>query len=184
MSTLRRSSRLAAKANNAPVVAPAVVPPVAPAVAVTAAPAVVNQESSSTNNKKNMIVLTIKNYLESVEHAPSSFAKVKVCIDLFKFLDEHFEFINTEAFHPTKQFVLTVHRKTIELQRDVNKEIDFGTRAPDSANFWDNEHHVYNQALTLFQRVHTKCHLYGMDKFVLADPIYKKFVETYMNNFL
>jgi hypothetical protein len=176
----RRSARLAAKANMQAAAAQPVV-----VVSVTSQPASVHPPSCDCANcKKQLVINTIKNYLSSVESASGSFAKVKIVVDLFEFIDKYFEFINTEEFDTSKRFVLTIHDKTLELERDILQQIEIRSRAPDRANFWDNDYKFYNKAMTLIKRVHTKCHLYGMDKFVLADPIYKKFVNTYMNDFL
>jgi hypothetical protein len=185
----RRSARLAAKANKqVSAVQPAAVhvavvnqPPAVPAVVVSQPAAVHPPSCDCANCKKQLIINTIKLYLSSVESASGSFAKVKIVVDLFEFIDKHFEFINTEEFHVNKRFVITVHDKTIELERDILQQIEYRSRASDSANFWDNDYKFYNKAMILVQRVHTKCHLYGMDKFVLADPIYKNFVSTYMD---
>jgi len=175
MSTLRRSSRLAAKATA---IAPL---PSQPLVV----PLVQIEASDSYNFKKEMIVMNIHHHLDLSARAVGTFAKVKVCIDLFKFIDEHFEFMNTEAFNTNKRFVLSVYDKTLQLERDIKQEMESRSILPYTEKYsWSYVYHVYNEALTLLQRVRTKCHLYGMDKFVLSDPIYKKFVDTYMNTFL
>jgi hypothetical protein len=46
------------------------------------------------------------------------------------------------------------------------------------------DYDVCMQAIKILQRVHTKCHLYGMGHFATADPIYKKFLDTYIEKFL
>ena len=178
MSAPRRSARLASKSTIQPVVVqPTVViavfsqPTVAATVATTAAVPVV------ATNKKEEIVSTIKKYLDSMEYA-RGIGKVKVVIDVYEFIDKHFDFINTVEFHETKRFVLTVHDKAIELERDVSRllEQDGGSSSKD--------YDVYNKAIKILQRVHTKCHLYGMGHFATADPIYKKFLDTYIEKFL
>jgi len=176
MSAPRRSARLASKSTNQtaaiqPTVVVAVISqPSVAAVSEVAAPVV-------HNNKKDEIVSTIKKYLNMTECA-RGIDKVKVMIDLYEFIDKHFDFMNTIEFHETKRFVLTVHEKAIELERDVCRllEQDGGSSGKD--------YDVYNKAIKILQRVHTKCHLYGMGHFATADPIYKKFLDTYIEKFL
>jgi hypothetical protein len=165
---LRRSSRIAAKATK-----PAVV------ITMVSQPAVI-QPALVT---KDMIVKTIDNYLYSLECMADTFTKVRITVDLFDFIDKHFDFINTEEFQSSKRFVLVVHDKTIELERDLGQQIEKRGRSM-NAEFWKNEYIVYSRAMKLVQRVHTKCHLYGMDKFVTSDPVYKNFLDTYMDKFL
>jgi hypothetical protein len=173
MSTVRRSSRLAAKATKATQPAVAVVSqPTAPAPAV-----VVSQPSVCLPSKKENVIRTIQNYLQSIMQSRDIF-KILMVIEMFEFLDRHFEFINTEEFHNSKRFVLTIHDKTIELERELVQQLEL--RGGSNSN----DYNVYNKAIKLIQRIHTKCHLYGMDKFVTADPIYKKFLDTYMEKFL
>jgi hypothetical protein len=182
MSAPRRSARLASKSTNQPVaVQPSVVVAVfsQPTAAATAAAAVVATAPATVvaTNKKEEIVSTIKKYLESMDYA-RGIGKVKVVIDVYEFIDKNFDFINTVEFHETKRFVLTVHEKAIELERDVSRmlEQDGGSSSKD--------YDVCMQAIKILQRVHTKCHLYGMGHFATADPIYKKFLDTYIEKFL
>lgn len=178
MSTnLRRSSRLAAKATNQTAAPePAVV--VAVVSQTATAPAVfVSQPVVCPPSKKDNVIRTIQNYLQSIVHSRDTF-KILLVIEMFEFMDKHFEFINTEEFYGTKRFVLTVHDKTIELEKELVQQLEL--RGGSNSN----DYNVYNKAIKLVQRIHTKCHLYGMDKFVTADPIYKKFLDTYMENFL
>lgn len=173
----RRSARLAAKTiKKAATEQPAVAAPVI--VVAVSLPVVADNPS-----KKEIVVRTIQKYLNSVEQA-RNVEKVKVLCDMFEFIDKHFEFINTPEFHETKRFVLTVHDKTLELERDLVRQMENRASAQDNAYFWKNDYKFYNKAITLVKRVHTKCHLYGMDKFVLVDPIYKEFVDTFMVDFL
>ena len=178
MSTnLRRSSRLAAKATNQ--TAPSQ-PATAPAVFVSqpaAAPVVVSQPRVCLPSKKVGVIRTIQSYLQSIVQSRDIF-KILLVIEMFEFMDKHFEFMNTEEFHNTKRLVLTVHDKTIELERELVQQLEQrgGSNCKD--------YNVYNKVIKLVQRIHTKCHLYGMDKFVTADPIYKKFLDTYMEKFL
>ena len=165
MSTVRRSARIAAKANKQ----------------TSAQPPAVNQADFASQTdfatqpyacgfcKKDMVVRTIKNYVDSTEYAANNFAKVGIAGKLFEFIDKHFEFINTEEFDTTKRFVRTIHNKTIELERDLKEQMETRCRPPNTEYYWKHEHHVYNNALELVQRVHTKCHFYGIDKLVLAD---------------
>ena len=178
MSTnLRRSSRLASKATNQ-----TAAPEPAVVVAVVSQPAtvpavVVNQPSVCLPSKKESVVRTIQSYLQSIVQSRDIF-KILLVIEMFEFMDRHFEFMNTEEFHNTKRFVLTVHDKTIELERELVQQLEL--RGGSNSN----DYNVYNKAIKLVQRIYTKCHLYGMDKFVTADPIYKKFLDTYMEKFL
>jgi hypothetical protein len=174
MSTVRRSSRLAAKATAA--TQPAVV------VAVFSQPAtvpavVVSQPTVCLPSKKESVIRTIQSYLQSIMQSRDIF-KILMVIEMFEFLDRHFEFINTEEFHNSKRFVLTVHQKTLELEQELVQQLEL--RGGSNSN----DYNVYNKAIKLIQRINTKCHLYGMDKFVTADPIYKKFLDTYMEKFL
>jgi hypothetical protein len=179
MSTVRRSARLAAKATNQPAAAPATAPAVVvsqpatvPAVAV--AP---NQPCSCHPSKKETVVRTIQNYLQSIVLSRDIF-KILLVIEMFEFLDRHFDFINSEEFHNSKRFVITVHNKTLELEQELVQQLE--VRGGSNSN----DYNVYNKAIKLLQRIHTKCHLYGMDKFVTSDPVYKKFLDTYMEKFL
>ena len=177
MSTVRRSSRLAAKAiNQTAVREPDVV--VAVFSQPAAAPAVVvNQTSVCLPSKKESVIRTIQSYLQSIVQSRDIF-KILMVIEMFEFMDRHFEFMNTEEFHNSKKFVLTVHDKTLELERELVQQLEL--RGGSNSN----DYNVYNKAIKLVQRIHTKCHLYGMDKFVTSDPIYKKFLDTYMEKFL
>jgi hypothetical protein len=169
----RRSSRLAAKATKQSVAEK-------PAVVV----AVVNKPFSPISPNKEMVIRTIKSYLQSVELAVGTFTKVRVAIELFEFIDKHFEFINTQEFCENKRFVITIHDKTLSLEKEIAQEIEKGACSVDNAKFWNNEYIVYSKSMELIRRVHKKCHLYGMDKFVTSDPIYKNFLDTYMDKYL
>ena len=183
MSTnLRRSSRLAAKATNQTVAPePAVV--VAVVSQPAAAPAVVvNQPVVCLPSKKENVVQTIKKYLDYIL-STRGIVKIRLCIQMFEFIDKHFEFINTVEFQDSKRFVLVLHEKTIQLEQEIDQHLEAnGESSCEEYNVYIYD--VYTQAKKLLQRVHTKCHLYGMDKFVTADPIYKKFLDTYMESFL
>lgn len=163
MSTnLRRSSRLAAKATNQ----------TAPSEPVMVSPPIVCLASIKDN-----VIQTIQNYLQSISQSRNMF-KILLVIEMFEFIDRHFDFMNTEEFHNTKRTILVIHDKTIELERELVQQLE--QRGGSNSN----DYNVYNKAIKLVQRIHTKCHLYGMDKFVTSDPIYKKFLDTYMEKFL
>jgi hypothetical protein len=173
MSTIRRSARLAAKATNATqpaVVVVAVSQPTAPAV-------VVNQPCNCPPSKKETVIRTIQKYLLSVDQA-CGILKIQQVIELFEFIDKNFEFINSVEFHETKRFVLTVHNKTIELERDLLRQLE------ERGGYNCKDYESYYKAVGLVRRIHTKCHLYGMDNFVTADPVYKKFLDTYIEKYL
>jgi len=213
MSAPRRSSRLASKSTNqavvaqptllvavvsqptaaavafatavsvatAAVAAPAVATP-ACATAAPAAPACAAVATNSACTKTMEIVRTIQRYLDYLLNT-RGIVKIRLVIEMFEFIDKNFEFMNTVEFQDSKRFVLVVHDKTIKLVQEIDQYLEAD---PESScqdyNVYVSD--VYMQAKKLLQRVHTKCHLYGMDKFVLADPIYKKFLDTYMEKFL
>jgi len=212
MSAPRRSARLASKSNNEAVVAqptlviavvsqpataavafatavsvataPAAAPVTAPATApaAVAAPACAAVATNSACTKTMEIVRTIQRYLDYLLNT-RGIVKIRLVIEMFEFIDKNFEFMNTVEFQDSKRFVLVIHDKTIKLVQEIDQYLEAD---PESScqdyNVYVSD--VYMQAKKLLQRVHTKCHLYGMDKFVLADPIYKKFLDTYMEKFL
>ena len=197
MSAPRRSSRLASKSTNESVVAQpsvvvaivsqpaaaavaATVAPAAPATAVAPAPAALANNSACTKTME--IVRTIQKFLDYMLNT-SGVVKIRLAIQMFEFIDKNFEFMNTVEFQDSKRFVLVIHEKTIKLEQEIDQYLKGnGESSCEDYNVYLVE--VYMTAKKLFQRVHTKCHLYGMDKFVIADPIYKKFLDTYMEKFL
>ena len=199
MSAPRRSSRLASKSTNQSVVAqPSVVvaivsQPAAAAVAfaaavATAAPATpapaapAAPAANSAYTKTMEIVRTIQKFLDYMLNT-SGVVKIRLAIQMFEFIDKNFEFMNTVEFQESKRFVLVIHEKTIKLEKEIDQYLNGNDESScEDYNVYLTE--VYMTAKKLFQRVRTKCHLYGMDKFVIADPIYKKFLDTYMEKFL
>ena len=202
MSAPRRSSRLASKSTNQSVVAqPSVVVAIvsqpaaaavafatavataAPATAVAPAPAAPAAPVANSACTKTMeIVRTIQKFLDYMLNT-SGVVKIRLAIQMFEFIDKNFEFMNTVEFQESKRFVLVIHEKTIKLEKEIDQYLNGNDESScEDYNVYLAE--VYMTAKKLFQRVHTKCHLYGMDKFVIADPIYKKFLDTYMEKFL
>jgi hypothetical protein len=127
--------------------------------------------------KRTTTINMIKDYLELIDNSIGNF-KVSLIMDLFEFIDKNFDYINTQEFDPSKKFVITIHTKTLSMREELNDKIK------ETNPQYTNDIAMYNRAKELLGRVHTKCHLYGMDKFVTSDPVYKKFLATYMEQFL
>jgi len=169
----------AAAAAPATAAAPAPATAACAAVPATAATAV---PTNSASTKTMEIVRTIQKFLDYMINT-RGIVKIRLVIEMFEFIDKNFEFMNTVEFQDSKRFVLVIHDKTIKLVQEIDQYLEAD---PESScqdyNVYVSD--VYMQAKKLLQRVHTKCHLYGMDKFVIAEPIYKKFLDTYMEKFL
>jgi hypothetical protein len=127
--------------------------------------------------KRTTTINMIKDYLELIDNSIGNF-KVSLIMDLFEFIDKNFDYINTEEFDSSKRFVITIHTKTLSMREELNDKIK------ETNPQYTNDIAMYNRAKELLGRVHTKCHLYGMDKFVTSDPVYKNFLATYMEQFL
>ena len=165
------------------------VPAAKPAVPVTAAkPAsipdymfyIINNKVVSnecTICKRTTIINTIKNYLKNIENSIGNF-KISLIMDLFEYIDKNFDYINTEEFDYKKKLILTIHTKTVSLQKELDDKIK------NTHPNYKNDIAMFNNAKKLLQRIHTKCHLYGISHFLTTDPVYKNFLDTYMENYL
>ena len=173
---------VATAAAAAPATAAAPAPATAAPASVPAPSACAAVPTNSASAKTMEIVRTIQKYLDYLLNT-SGIVKIRLVIELFEFIDKNFEFMNTVEFQNSKRFVLVIHDKIIQLVKEIDQHLEGNPESScEDYNVYVSD--VYMQAKKLLQRVHTKCHLYGMDKFVIADPIYKKFLDTYMEKFL
>ena len=127
--------------------------------------------------KRTKFINTVKNYLNIIENSIDNF-KTSLIIEMFEFFDKNFDYMNTKEFDSNKRFVLVIHSKAVSLQEELDHKIKHTNPQ------YINDITMFNNAKKLLQRVHTKCHLYGMDKFVTDDPIYKKFLATFIDQYV
>ena len=95
-------------------------------------------------------------------------------------------FRSFREFNPSRnRFLRTIHDKTVSLQNEL-KEIILRKERQGVMTYAFKE--IANLLAALLKKVYTKCHLYGSlreDKpYLMEDPIYKKFVDTYLNDYL
>ncbi len=198
---LRRSARLAAKQ---PVVVVVVQEPVAvqlpPPMPMSRSPC--QCVNCSRNSASKKIVADIKQYLTNVEEARGRANKLSNTINLFEYIDQNFEYLHSREFiffangNGTgfangngiggARFLKTVHEKIIELRKEINAILRDIT---DSSVVYINGYLIdlCQKTLRLLDKVHVKSHLYGSlhpEMFLLEDPIYKSFVNTYLPTFL
>jgi hypothetical protein len=127
--------------------------------------------------KQTTFINKFKDYLNIIENSIGNF-KISLIVELFEFIEKNFDYINTKEFDSNKRFVLVIHTKAVSLQ----EELDYKIKCTNPQ--YTNDIAMFNNAKKLLQRIHTKCHLYGMDKFVTADPIYKKFLDTFIDQYV
>jgi hypothetical protein len=127
--------------------------------------------------KQTTFINKFKDYLNIIENSIGNF-KISLIVELFEFIEKNFDYINTKEFDSNKRFVLVIHTKAVSLQ----EELDYKIKCTNPQ--YTNDIAMFNNAKKLLQRIHTKCHLYGMDKFVTADPIYKKFLDTFIDKYV
>jgi hypothetical protein len=127
--------------------------------------------------KQTTFINKFKDYLNIIENSIGNF-KISLIVELFEFIEKNFDYINTKEFDSNKRFVLVIHTKAVSLQ----EELDYKIKCTNPQ--YTNDIAMFNNAKKLLQRIHTKCHLYGMDQFVTADPIYKKFLDTFIDQYV
>jgi hypothetical protein len=127
--------------------------------------------------KRTKFIYTIKNYLNIIENSIGNF-QISLIIEMFEFFDKNFDYMNTREFDFSKRFILVIHSKAVSLKEELDYKIKHTNPQ------YINDIAMFNNAKKLLERVHTKCHLYGMDKFVTDDPIYKKFLDTFIDQYL
>jgi hypothetical protein len=119
----------------------------------------------------------VKDYLNIIDNSIGNF-QISLIVEMFEFIDKNFDYINTKEFDLNKKLVLAIHTKALSLQ----EELDYKIKCTNPQ--YTNDIAMFNNAKKLLERVHTKCHLYGMEKFVTDDPIYKKFLDTFINQYV
>jgi hypothetical protein len=127
--------------------------------------------------KRTTFLNKLKDYLNIIENSIGNF-QISLIVELFEFIEKNFDYINTKEFDSNKRLIIVIHTKAVSLQ----EELDYKIKCTNPQ--YTNDIAMFNNAKKLLQRVHTKCHLYGMDKFVIADPIYKKFLDTFIDQYI
>jgi hypothetical protein len=143
---------------------------------------------STVSNKADSIIREIKNYLNRLEAVTGSFGKIAQSIQLFEYIDKNLEYMHSREFCKnanSSKLLETIHKKSLTLQDEINGVVK--TRST-QGTLYINDRNMCETCLKLLNKVHTKCHLYGLFKidktFLLEDEIYNKFINTYMNDFL
>ncbi len=69
-------------------------------------------------DKKTFLVEFIKASLGNVELTKGKFLKTIEAIKIYEVIDEHFDYINSNDFSVSKNFIETVYGKCLELEKD------------------------------------------------------------------
>ena len=189
MSTVRRSSRLAAKAPQSNQVPPPMeyvvrvkytrapkekitdipAPIEAPMEAPAVTPAVWTDEEHRKYCERMFLINKIQDYITRISNLRVSNTKLELVIDMFALIEEKMAFLASSEFSKDTSFVNILYLKSIEIQDQLdqlkNSEISDGIR---------------QAAITILKRVHKKIHLYLINN-QLRDDIYNEFLQKFIN---
>lgn len=120
-------------------------------------------------NPKNItLVNQFKEYLDRIDSTKDKLEKVVLSTDMFILIDKEFELISSKEFDKSRKFIKVIHEKTIDLRNQIK-------------TIWSAYPEACQKLDDLLNRVHGKCHLYGIETDLTADPVYKNFIKTNIN---
>lgn len=138
-----------------------------------------NNKPAVTPSKQIIMINSIKSYLEQLENTRDRLARVKVVIDLFELIDKEFDFISSSEFDAKRKLIPAIHLKSDCLSQELKYIYNIIVLTNKS-----NDINMLNLGIYLLNKVHTKCHLYGIHQVLTDDPVYKNFLDTFINKYV
>ena len=138
-----------------------------------------NNKPAVTPSKQIIMINSIRSYLEQLENTRSGLDRVKVVINLFELIDKEFDFISSSEFDAKRTLLPVIHLKADGLSQELKYLYNVIVLTNKS-----NDINMLNLGIYLLNKVHTKCHLYGIHQVLTDDPVYKNFLDTFINQYV
>ena len=138
-----------------------------------------NNKPAITPSKQIIMINSIRSYLEQLENTRSGLDRVKVVINLFELIDKEFDFISSSEFDAKRTLLPVIHLKADGLSQELKHLYNIIVLTNKS-----NDINMLNLGIYLLNKVHTKCHLYGIHHVLTDDPVYKNFLNTFINQYV
>lgn len=130
-------------------------------------------------SKQIIMINSIRSYLEQLENTRGGLDRVKVVINLFELIDKEFDFISSSEFDAKRTLLPVIHLKADGLSQELKHLYNIIVLTNKS-----NDINMLNLGIYLLNKVHTKCHLYGIHHVLTDDPVYKNFLNTFINQYI
>ena len=130
-------------------------------------------------SKQIIMINSIRSYLEQLENTRGGLDRVKVVINLFELIDKEFDFISSSEFDAKRTLLPVIHLKADGLSQELKHLYNIIVLTNKS-----NDINMLNLGIYLLNKVHTKCHLYGIHHVLTDDPVYKNFLNTFINQYV
>ena len=138
-----------------------------------------NNKPAVTPSKHIIMINSIRSYLEQLENTRGGLDRVKVVINLFELIDKEFDFISSSEFDAKRTLLPVIHLKADGLSQELKHLYNIIVLTNKS-----NDINMLNLGIYLLNKVHTKCHLYGIHQVLTDDPVYKNFLNTFINQYV
>jgi hypothetical protein len=144
-----------------------------------AEPVIFKKEAVKAPSKQIIMITSIRSYLEQLENTRDRLDRVKVVIGLFELIDKEFDYISSSEFDAKRTLIPVIHLKADGLSHELKYLYNIIVLTNKS-----NDINMLNFGIYLLNKVHTKCHLYGIHQVLTDDPVYKNFLHTFINQYV
>ena len=117
-------------------------------------------------------------YLSLLQNTKDTLRRVQIMIEMFEMINTKFDIITSSKFDNERRLIPIIHQKTISFTQEIKNLFNI---IPAQKK---NDINMLNSAINILDKVHTKCHLYGIDKSLTDDPIYKNFLSKFIDKYV